>query len=145
MASTTPNLGLRKIDLTDAPPDITVLNDNWDKLDLYVKPLIVTFTDNNGAVTADKSFTEVKIALNAGRQVRGSYNQAEYPMVYVDDAYLVFSLLNGDTLVTIIFTSDNTVQVGGQMFAPHYSYGEGDLTPGVSPLASGTLRFVYED
>lgn len=33
MASTTPKLGLHKIDLTDAPPDITVLNDNWDKLD----------------------------------------------------------------------------------------------------------------
>ncbi len=33
MASTTTNYGLRKIDLTDAPPDITVLNQNWDKID----------------------------------------------------------------------------------------------------------------
>lgn len=28
--------------------------------------------------------------------------------------------------------------------APMYSYGTADLTPGVSPLASGTLYFVYE-
>lgn len=33
MASKTPNLNLHKIDLTDAPPDITVLNQNWDILD----------------------------------------------------------------------------------------------------------------
>lgn len=33
MSSTTTNFGLHKIDLTDAPPDITVLNQNWDKID----------------------------------------------------------------------------------------------------------------
>lgn len=33
MSSKTPNFNLHKIDLTDAPPDITVLNQNWDILD----------------------------------------------------------------------------------------------------------------
>lgn len=33
MASTTTNYGLHKIDLTDAPPDITVLNQNFDIID----------------------------------------------------------------------------------------------------------------
>jgi hypothetical protein len=33
MASTTTNFNLHKIDLTDAPPDITVLNQNWDIID----------------------------------------------------------------------------------------------------------------
>lgn len=33
MASTTTNYNLHKIDLTDAPPDITVLNQNWDIID----------------------------------------------------------------------------------------------------------------
>ena len=33
MSSTTTNLGLHKIDLTDAPPDITVLNQNWETID----------------------------------------------------------------------------------------------------------------
>ena len=33
MATNTPNYNLHKIDLTDAPPDITVLNGNWDIID----------------------------------------------------------------------------------------------------------------
>ena len=33
MSSKTTNFNLHKIDLTDAPPDITVLNQNWDALD----------------------------------------------------------------------------------------------------------------
>ena len=33
MASKTPNYNLHKIDLTDSPPDITILNQNWDTID----------------------------------------------------------------------------------------------------------------
>jgi hypothetical protein len=33
MSSKTTNYNLHKIDLTDAPPDITVLNQNWDIID----------------------------------------------------------------------------------------------------------------
>jgi hypothetical protein len=37
MSTTTTNLKLHKIDLSDAPPDITVLNQNWDTLDAKLK------------------------------------------------------------------------------------------------------------
>lgn len=37
MATKTSNYNLHKIDLTDAPPDITVLNGNWDFLDSKLK------------------------------------------------------------------------------------------------------------
>ena len=37
MASQTPNYNLNKIDLTDAPPDITVLNSNFDTIDTQLK------------------------------------------------------------------------------------------------------------
>lgn len=37
MSSTTTNYSLHKIDLTDAPPDITVLNPNWDTIDTELK------------------------------------------------------------------------------------------------------------
>lgn len=37
MASKTPNFNLHKIDLTDAPPDITVLNGNFDTIDTQLK------------------------------------------------------------------------------------------------------------
>lgn len=37
MASNTTNYNLHKIDLNDAPPDITVLNGNWDTIDAKLK------------------------------------------------------------------------------------------------------------
>lgn len=42
MSSQTTNYNLHKIDLTDAPPDITVLNSNWDTIDTELKNRIVT-------------------------------------------------------------------------------------------------------
>ena len=39
MSSKTTNYNLHKIDLTDAPPDITALNPNWDTLDAKIKEL----------------------------------------------------------------------------------------------------------
>lgn len=52
MASTTTNYGLHKIDLTDAPPDITVLNQNWDTIDSELKELNETI-DNLDASDVD--------------------------------------------------------------------------------------------
>lgn len=39
MATQTNNLKLTKPELTDSPPDITQLNQNWDKLDSEVSAL----------------------------------------------------------------------------------------------------------
>lgn len=39
MATYTTNYNLTKIELTDAPPDITVLNQNWDTIDAELKTL----------------------------------------------------------------------------------------------------------
>ena len=47
----TTNLNLNKPELTDAPPDITVLNENWDTLDTEIKAL----QENK----ADKELTNV--------------------------------------------------------------------------------------
>jgi hypothetical protein len=35
----TPNYALKKIDLADSPPDITVMNPNWDKIDQVLKEI----------------------------------------------------------------------------------------------------------
>lgn len=51
MASKTPNLNLHKIDLTDAPPDITVLNQNWDTLDEELTKRVKY--DENGKIPTD--------------------------------------------------------------------------------------------
>jgi hypothetical protein len=51
MASKTPNLKLHKIDLTDAPPDITVLNPNWDILDAELSKTVKY--DDDGKIPSD--------------------------------------------------------------------------------------------
>lgn len=63
MSSKTTNFNLHKIDLTDAPPDITVLNQNWDAIDaalvtadkvLIAEYNVTPFADINNAVKAGK-------------------------------------------------------------------------------------------
>ena len=49
MSSKTTNFNLHKIDLNDAPPDITVLNQNWDRIDTELKNL------NDGKLSSSPS------------------------------------------------------------------------------------------
>ncbi|MEG2639023.1 MAG: hypothetical protein RR992_05895 [Clostridiales bacterium] len=51
MSTNTPNYKLTKIDLTDAPPDITVLNHNWDTIDTKIKTALDHLGDNGIHVT----------------------------------------------------------------------------------------------
>lgn len=39
MAKKTTNYNLHKIDLSDSPPDITMINPNWDEIDRLLKSL----------------------------------------------------------------------------------------------------------
>lgn len=56
MSSKTPNFNLHKIDLTDAPPDITVLNQNWDALDTELKELSDSL-NNKPSITVDSALS----------------------------------------------------------------------------------------
>lgn len=53
---TTPNFGLKKIELADSPPDITVINFNWDTIDTNLKEALDkgrkwdTFSKNGGTI-----------------------------------------------------------------------------------------------
>lgn len=71
MSSKTLNYSLHKIDLTDAPPDITVLNDNWDIIDEHLgsggggNNVVVSATSTDGVsytATIDK-LTELYTGL----------------------------------------------------------------------------------
>lgn len=50
MSSKTTNYNLHKIDLTDAPPDITAINPNWDTVDTKLKELETKTTSNEEAL-----------------------------------------------------------------------------------------------
>lgn len=54
MSSKTTNLGLHKIDLNDAPPDITVLNQNWDTIDEELSNIGETVEEALGNLTPEK-------------------------------------------------------------------------------------------
>ena len=62
MASKTINYGLHKFDLTDSPPDITVINDSMDKIDAELKKrfenteLLPVENGGTGKATADEAF-----------------------------------------------------------------------------------------
>lgn len=49
MSSKTTNFNLHKIDLTDAPPDITVLNENWDKIDTRMSNIVTYYNADKSA------------------------------------------------------------------------------------------------
>ena len=54
MSSTTTNFGLHKIDLNDAPPDITVLNQNCDTIDEELSSIGETVEEALGNLTPEK-------------------------------------------------------------------------------------------
>ena len=62
MASKTTNYGLHKFDLTDSPPDITVINDSMDKIDAELKKrfenteVLPVENGGTGKATADEAF-----------------------------------------------------------------------------------------
>ena len=55
MATKTTNYNLHKIDLTDAPPDITVLNPNFDTIDSELKNLNDTITTKTSEIAKNVS------------------------------------------------------------------------------------------
>lgn len=60
MATQTTNFNLTKIALTDAPPDITVLNANWDKVDTELAKIPTKtsqLTNDSGFKTTDNNTT----------------------------------------------------------------------------------------
>jgi hypothetical protein len=58
----TPNYALKKIDLADSPPDITVMNPNWDKIDQVLKDIQDAI--NSGATDEELSLLRQDLAAH---------------------------------------------------------------------------------
>lgn len=65
MSTTTTNYGFVKPALTDAPPDITVMNTNWDKIDTELKNRLPS---TGGTITGN-----LDLKLVEGNGVAGLY------------------------------------------------------------------------
>ena len=69
MSSQTTNLKLHKIDLTDSPPDITVLNANWDALDTAVTGKQATVTGGASTITSSNLTASRALISNSSGKV----------------------------------------------------------------------------
>lgn len=69
MSTKTTNYNLHKIDLTDAPPDITVLNPNWDTIDAKLKELSEASSASSVTNVPNEDFAEKTIESGVGLPV----------------------------------------------------------------------------
>lgn len=98
MATFTENFNLTKPDRTDNI-DITVLNENFDKIDQNLKrAYVVTFTENeDGSWSADKSYAEVYAAAEKGFKVVavgiGEYANFSADLAYISEKGLMFTAI----------------------------------------------------
>lgn len=102
----TKNYGFQKPDPTDLV-DVGVFNENFDKIDEELKKgrfLVVTITGNGtDGYTADKTFAEVKAAIDEGWYVfavqpvkdimsENGFNYSYYHLDHTTDRYIYFAL-----------------------------------------------------
>lgn len=101
----TTNLNLNKPELTDAPPDITVLNENWDALDTEINDLQENKADKE--LTANKELTNV---TNSDFRAKA---QAAGVAIEVNEisANHILSLANAGDLLKCTNTSAITITV----------------------------------
>ena len=90
----TTNYGLRKLELTDSPPDITELNSNWDSLDTELKS-----TDNKAGSAYAKANTAHNQANSAYSQANSAYSKGNSAHITANSAYTqannAYTLANG--------------------------------------------------
>lgn len=169
MSSKTTNYNLHKIDLTDAPPDITVLNGNFDTIDTQLKNNAnhASNTSNPHGVTAAQAGAlpasggtmsgtiEFKQVSNGyGRLAKNHGSTADYGM------YLTDTDSSGNIFKLIVSAKDNAASVvpndnSGpyKLFGEHnkalvrtavFDHSMSDITAGVTGLTNGRLYLVYD-
>ena len=90
MSLTTEHLGLVKPQLTDAPPDITAMNPNWDVIDEEINNLksngrLITYTalDQLGLTPGSETISSIMNAMADNSMLQMStgsgYNTSQYP------------------------------------------------------------------
>ena len=109
MSSTTENLGLHKIDLNDAPPDITVLNQNWDIIDEEVTNISKNITPEAiGAVDKTGDVMTGSLTVMDNFNVNKTFDDVEYKTYVRPINYSIAS--NGDYSTGLIHYKDGVNQ-----------------------------------
>lgn len=163
MATQTTNYNFIKPALTDAPPDITVMNENWDKVD---EELTKAFPKTGGALSGqltvidnlniNKTYDDVEyksyirpINYSIGNNgdfstgllhYKGTVSQAQ--LMFNKDGVMLRDNVNAKAYS--LFGQHNADVTATSIRSNLYTYGTTDMTAGTSELATGKLYFVYE-
>ncbi|MGI5892002.1 MAG: glycine-rich domain-containing protein [Bacillota bacterium] len=124
----TTNLKLKKPELTDAPPDITVLDHNWDTLDTEVNDLQENKADKN--LTANKELTNVtnsdfrRKAQVAGIAVEVKEVNTNYTLTLDNAGDLLKCTNTNDITITVPTDTDVDFPIGTEIELIRYGAGD---------------------
>ena len=161
MSTKTTNYNFHKIDLNDAPPDITVLNQNWDTIDEELtKALPKTGGVLSGALTVidnfnvNKTFDDVEYKSYVrpmNYELGGEYTTGLIHYIgSTNNSQFLFNKNgvafrdNVNAKLYQLFGQHNAETAATSVRAHLYTYGTSDMTAGTSSLETGKLYFVYE-
>ena len=161
MSKLTSNYNFIKPELTD-PANITVMNENWDKIDEELKkqadatPDVSTHINNHNSDTSAHSDirelvttakTTADNAANAAASAQSTASgKADKTHTHTKSQITDFpsSMPASDVYSWAKQSSKPTYTPSEIGAAPAYTYGTTDLTAGTSTLATGKLYLVYE-
>lgn len=155
MSSKTTNYNLRKIDLTDSPADITVLNQNWDTIDAEMKALddavenldvaqmgallgtLPTITDANTSI-ADSNPTGIKIERWSKTTLNTPYTQG---LTTRSDGVVITAVIKGTFATQLSFPiGGRGLYIRHNMVGSIYAWTEyGDFKADGSVPMTGTV------
>ena len=145
MSLQTTNYKFIKPELTDAPPDITATNPNWDTIDVKLKQ-IETELGNTAKNVTPESIGAAKDDLSNvdGTVIAQKIQDSGIDIGGDSPSSEEFEQHTGNTTIHVTAEDKARWDEVAENTGMGYTYGTTDLEAGVTPLESGKLHFVYE-
>ena len=122
---TTTNYGLKKIELTDSPPDITVMNSNWDTIDAELKEASDHIEESDTHMEDSTIHVTSEEKSNWNGKAAGDHNH--------DTAYAPISHSNDSSIhVTATDKSNWNSKAAGS-----HTHSASNITSGTLPVTRG--------
>lgn len=145
MSLLTKNYKLLKPELTDAPPDITAMNPNWDTVDELLK----TLSEDSGVVISPTEPETGDVWIDTDDDSSGgggvtSVNNQTGDVIIDARSLDVYTKTETNNLLDQKSNSNHTHTLTALGAAPAYTYGTSDMTAGQTALETGKIYLMYE-